>query len=67
MTNCPNCGAPIISSECEYCGTRFFISQNDSLCVSYANLASYQCLTANEVRKLFGLDEIRKRAMIIRR
>lgn len=23
MTNCPNCGAPIISSQCEYCGTTF--------------------------------------------
>lgn len=22
QTNCPNCGAPIISSVCEYCGTR---------------------------------------------
>lgn len=21
MTNCPNCGAPITSSACEYCGT----------------------------------------------
>lgn len=21
MTNCPNCGAPIASSQCEYCGT----------------------------------------------
>ena len=23
MTNCPNCGAPITSYECEYCGTVF--------------------------------------------
>ena len=23
MTNCPNCGAPITSSRCEYCGTVF--------------------------------------------
>ena len=23
MTNCPNCGAPITSSKCEYCGTVF--------------------------------------------
>ena len=22
-TNCPNCGAPITSSKCEYCGTDF--------------------------------------------
>ena len=23
LTNCPNCGAPITSSKCEYCGTVF--------------------------------------------
>ena len=23
MTNCPNCGAPIVAAQCEYCGTRF--------------------------------------------
>ena len=23
MTNCPNCGAPITSYACEYCGTVF--------------------------------------------
>lgn len=23
MTNCPNCGAPITSRVCEYCGTVF--------------------------------------------
>ena len=23
VTNCPNCGAIIRSSECEYCGTNF--------------------------------------------
>lgn len=23
MTNCPNCGAPIVASQCEYCGTMF--------------------------------------------
>ena len=23
MTNCPNCGAPIHGSSCEYCGTEF--------------------------------------------
>ena len=23
QTNCPNCGAPIISEECPYCGTNF--------------------------------------------
>lgn len=23
ITNCPNCGAPIVGNECEYCGTIF--------------------------------------------
>ena len=23
MTNCPNCGAPITGSKCDYCGTVF--------------------------------------------
>ena len=23
ITNCPNCGAPISGSVCEYCGTKF--------------------------------------------
>lgn len=23
MTNCPNCGAPIVADQCEYCGTVF--------------------------------------------
>lgn len=23
MTNCPNCGAPVIGSRCEYCETHF--------------------------------------------
>lgn len=23
MTNCPNCGAPIVAAKCEYCGTVF--------------------------------------------
>lgn len=23
MSNCPNCGAPIVGNKCEYCGTIF--------------------------------------------
>lgn len=29
MTNCPNCGAPITSSQCEYCGTSFDYLQKE--------------------------------------
>lgn len=24
MTNCPNCGAPIVGLVCEYCGTHHY-------------------------------------------
>lgn len=24
FTNCPNCGSPIVSDKCEYCGTTFY-------------------------------------------
>lgn len=24
QTNCPNCGAPIVSEKCAYCGTLFY-------------------------------------------
>ena len=26
MTNCPNCGAPIAGSVCEYCGTKYGVA-----------------------------------------
>lgn len=25
MSNCPNCGAPIVGPSCEYCGTVFYL------------------------------------------
>lgn len=31
QTNCPNCGAPITSHKCEYCGTVFDRNVEDSL------------------------------------
>ena len=31
QTNCPNCGAPITSHKCEYCGTVFDQNAEDSL------------------------------------
>ena len=31
MTNCPNCGAPIKGSICEYCGTRFDLDQKTAI------------------------------------
>lgn len=64
MTNCPNCGAPITSHQCEYCGTVFYTHKrcehNDILAnhkVAERLLAS-GVVTANEARKLCGLDRI---------
>lgn len=31
MYNCPNCGAPITGSKCEYCGTVFSEEHDDSI------------------------------------
>ena len=31
LLNCPNCGAPINGSKCEYCGTTFSENRDDDL------------------------------------
>lgn len=31
MINCPNCGAPVTKSKCEYCDTVFFDLQTQDL------------------------------------
>lgn len=31
LLNCPNCGAPITGSKCEYCGTIFSENRDDDL------------------------------------
>lgn len=27
MTNCKNCGAPLVGERCEYCGTRYDVPE----------------------------------------
>lgn len=41
MINCPNCGAPITSDKCEYCGTEFHTQQKiDDLTIKVNYLAN---------------------------
>lgn len=64
MTNCPNCGAPIVSDQCEYCGTMFNVPKlcsHDDILSMYKNaerLLASGVVTVNEVRKLCGFDRI---------
>lgn len=57
MTNCPNCGAPIISFQCEYCGTRF--AEKDVSSHPYDTMLQSGILTANEIRTLLGLKPVK--------
>lgn len=60
MINCPNCGAPITGTECEYCGTLFGhrLTQSESLAMVLDEIDNAM-LTPNEARKLLGLDPIK--------
>ena len=46
--NCPNCGAPIVSDTCEYCGTKFFDFANIDI-----NDESYIRLKINDKLYMF--------------
>ena len=56
MTNCPNCGAPIVTDVCAYCGTVFGTYKECSHNVE--RLLDSGIITANEARKLCGLERI---------
>ena len=64
MTNCPNCGAPITSHQCEYCGTIFNMPKlcsHDDIFSMYKNaerLLVSGVVTINEARELCGLSRI---------
>lgn len=72
MSNCPNCGAPIVSSKCEYCGTvhgRDVSSNDPCLYVEFnkeailhktINERLYESgiFTANELRRLAGMFNV---------
>ena len=67
MTNCPNCGAPIVSTKCEYCGTVFSGWKPPKDCVPEVDILKEQeaivrmvqtgLMTANEAR--LALDQLR--------
>lgn len=64
MTNCPNCGAPIVADQCEYCGTVFYTPKqcdhNDILANhnTAERLLASGVITANEARELLGFNRI---------
>lgn len=64
VTNCKNCGAPLVNSKCVYCETEY--SGNEfGIPIYSAETGEYittllppEMLTPNEARKLAGLREI---------
>lgn len=71
-TNCPNCGAPITGSKCEYCGTVFETAEriyqmdaserifwSDDRPVLIIKDVPDDFLTLNEKRKICGLEEVK--------
>ena len=46
MTNCPNCGAPIVSHKCEYCGTIFSKPAPDNRYVSCKEIELLESMNA---------------------
>ena len=74
MTNCPNCGAPIVKSICEYCGTQFKTAEpaiNYDLYINYKEIGGNGMydrvirnglesgiFTLNEARRLLGYPRI---------
>lgn len=58
MTNCPNCGAPIIAPVCDYCGTRHwgFEEIPGHPASKITQLLECGIVTANEARKMLGIE-----------
>lgn len=54
-TNCPNCGAPIIGRQCEYCETVFYVMKHFDHIDSERRGASH-IFTVNEMRELCGFE-----------
>ncbi len=58
MINCPNCGAPIVSDKCEYCGTVFHRPSGiaisaDCTAEVVSKLVDQGVITVNEARSHF--------------
>lgn len=47
---CKMCGAPLKGCECEYCGTRYYIPNNDALAQTQQELSQAQFDVANRVK-----------------
>lgn len=68
LTNCKNCGAPLLSypCKCEYCGTVYGkIDESDEECLYadgelIARVTNAGIMTVNEARSLLGLDQSRE-------
>lgn len=64
MTNCKNCGAPLVNGKCEYCETEYSRKDEITLHVDYgcidvqaiSNAVRNSFLTPNEARERLGLN-----------
>lgn len=56
MSNCPNCGAPIIAPVCDYCGTRHYGFEQvpGHPAQKVAQLLDNGLITVNEAREMLG-------------
>ena len=57
MSNCPNCGAPIVAPVCDYCGTRHwgFEQVSGHPASKVTQMLDQGLITANEARRMMGL------------
>ena len=55
MTNCPNCGAVITGTVCEYCGTRF---EDDGIKIELDGKSIYELIIQREKHNLIIADDI---------
>ena len=51
VRGCPNCGAPIQKNSCEYCGTRFFIPQQEDELEQYRQKIAFLQTQMNHARQ----------------
>lgn len=56
MTNCPNCGAPVNSYKCDYCGTVFDENNLEYKVVLYADNIAVETLYKNALNAIRSYD-----------
>jgi predicted amidophosphoribosyltransferase len=59
ITNCPNCGAPITGSRCEYCGTVFKFNNDRISKLKMENQVLQNLIVTNELYRR-ALDDMRR-------